>query len=118
MDSYKINFQNRLLVLIKMVILFTRGLPKTIEYQVIQKQLIRCVSSVGANYSAACRARSRPDYIHKLHIVEEECDETIYWMQLLGNLLEEKTEEQYQILDELNQVLSVIIATLKSLKTK
>lgn len=56
----------------------TRHLPKSVESAVIGKQLIRCATSVGANYQAACRAKSKADFIYKLGIVVEEADESVY----------------------------------------
>ncbi len=53
---------------------------------VIGKQLIRCATSVGANYRAACRARSKPDFISKIGIAEEEADECQYWLEILCTL--------------------------------
>lgn len=55
------------------------------EAQVIGKQLLRAGTSVGANYRAACRARSRVEFVAKLGIVVEEADETIYWLELLAD---------------------------------
>ena len=60
-----------------------RALPDARDAQVIGNQLLRCGTSVGANYRAACRARSRADFINKLGIVVEEADETIFWLELL-----------------------------------
>ena len=57
--------------------------PKGTVFSVFSKQLIRCSSSIGANYRAACRAKSGADFINKLKIVEEETDETIYFLELL-----------------------------------
>ncbi|MHB1155419.1 MAG: four helix bundle protein [Phycisphaerales bacterium] len=65
------------------VIRLFRALPKTTEAAVIGKQLVRCGTSPGANYRAACRGRSRADFIAKLAIVEEEIDESCYWLDLL-----------------------------------
>jgi four helix bundle protein len=65
------------------VVRLTEVLPKTGTADVIGKQLLRCGTSVGANYRAACRAKSQADFIAKMGIVEEEADETIYWMELL-----------------------------------
>jgi four helix bundle protein len=59
------------------------ALPPGRTADVIGKQLLRCGTSVGANYRASCRARSQADFISKMGIVEEEADETIYWMELL-----------------------------------
>jgi len=73
------------------VILFCRTLPQSMEYQVIARQLIRSATSTGANYRAACRSKSTPDFINKLLIVEEEADESIYWLELLQDLDEKFT---------------------------
>ncbi len=60
-----------------------RALPQTRDAQIIGTQLLRCGTSVGANYRAACRARSRAEFVSKLGIVVEEADETIFWLELL-----------------------------------
>jgi four helix bundle protein len=67
----------------RIIKLFT-ALPRTTLAQVIGKQVLRSGTSIGANYRAACRARSRPEFVSKLGIVVEEADETIYWPELLG----------------------------------
>ena len=59
------------------------SLPRSMIARTIGDQLLRCGTSVGSNYRAACRARSRADFISKMGIVEEECDESLYWMELL-----------------------------------
>jgi four helix bundle protein len=58
-------------------------LPKTRAAQNIEGQIVRCSTSVGANYRAACRAQSLRDFIKKLKIAEEECDETAYWLEVI-----------------------------------
>jgi four helix bundle protein len=65
------------------VIKMVRSLPKSREGDVIGKQLLRCATSVAANYRAACKARSQADFISKVTIVEEECDESAFWMELI-----------------------------------
>jgi four helix bundle protein len=60
-----------------------RALPRTEEARIIGKQVLRSGTSIGANYRAACRSRSRADFIAKLNIVLEEADETQYWLDLL-----------------------------------
>jgi four helix bundle protein len=62
------------------VIRLYRALPKSTEAQVIGKQLLRCGTSVAANYRAVCRARSRPEFVARLGIVVEEADETMFWL--------------------------------------
>ena len=58
-------------------------LQKSMANEVMGRQLIRSSSSVGANYRAACKAKSSPDFINKLKIVEEEADESVYWLELI-----------------------------------
>ena len=67
---------------VRIVKLF-RALPKTTEAQVLGKQLMRSGKSVAANYRAACRGRSRPEFIAKLGVVAEEADETVFWLEML-----------------------------------
>jgi four helix bundle protein len=66
-------------------------LPRTTSARVIGNQLVRCGTSIGANYRAACRSCSRAEFAAKLGIVAEEADETVYWLELLrdGKLLTE-----------------------------
>jgi four helix bundle protein len=80
------------------------ALPKTNEAQVIGKQILRSGTSIGANYRAACRARSRAEFVSKLGIVVEEADETIYWLELLSDTgalmpcrLEEIVKEAHEL---------------------
>lgn len=61
------------------------GLPRNRTCEVIGRQLIKCGMSVGANYRSACRARSTPDFISKMGIVEEEADESAYWLEMLAD---------------------------------
>lgn len=74
-----------------------RSLPKTREADVIGKQLLRCVTSVAANYRAACRARSQADFISKVTIVEEESDESAFWMELIidAEILKKNLVEEF-----------------------
>jgi four helix bundle protein len=60
------------------VVRLVEALPRNRTADVVGKQLLRCGTSVGANYGASCRARSRADFVAKMGIVEEEADETIY----------------------------------------
>jgi len=65
------------------IIFLVQNFPNQSAARIIGNQLLRCGTSVGANYRAACRARSGADFVAKLKIVEEECDEVIYWLELL-----------------------------------
>ena len=77
-------------------------------------QLVRCSSSVGANYRAACRAKSKPDFINKLRIVEEELDESMYFFELLAEFNQEFKTELRDLYKEANELLSIIIASINT----
>jgi four helix bundle protein len=92
------------------------ALPRTMAAQVVGKQLARSATSVGANYRAAARARSRADFVAKLGIVEEECDETLYWLEMtteLDFLPKDRTQSLY---DEGNEILSIVISSIRTAK--
>jgi four helix bundle protein len=85
-------------------------LPQTISGRAIGNQLVRCGTSVGANYRAACRSRSRAEFAAKLGLVAEEADETVYWLELIrdGNLLlANKLSELLKEADELTAIFTV-----------
>jgi len=81
---------------------------------IIGGQLLRAGTSVGANYRAACRARSRADFISKMGIVEEETDESLYWLELLiETKIVDKKQIQY-LLDESNEIIAVVVASINT----
>ena len=84
------------------------------DTSVIGKQLLRSGTSVGANYRAACRARSPQEFRAKLGIVEEEADESSYWIELLveAGLVKETLVEG--LLKEANEILAIVIASIKT----
>ena len=90
------------------------NLPKTIEGQAIGKQLFRSGTSVGANYRAACRGRSRAEFAAKLGTVEEEADESAFWMELIieGGLLKKRLVEP--LLKEADELVAIMAASRKS----
>jgi four helix bundle protein len=100
------------------VIRLVETLPNRRSSDVIGRQLLRASMSVGANYRAACRGRSNADMIAKLKIVEEECDEAIYWMELLmrSNIMAES--ELKDQMREANEILAMTVASTKTLRAK
>ena len=76
----KKDFQKRTKQFSLRIFKLSKAMPRTMESQVISRQIIRSASSVAANYRAACRGRSRAEFIAKLGIVEEESDETVFWL--------------------------------------
>ena len=100
------------------IIKLVQSLPPNLVTEVIGKQLLRSGTSVGANYRASCRAKSIPDFIHKLGIVEEETDESIYWMELLVDSQIVKENLLKSLMDEGNQILSIVISSIRASKEK
>jgi len=100
------------------VINLVESLPNTRTGDVLGKQLLRSGTSVGANYRAACRARSDAEFIAKLGIVEEETDESIYWIELIAKANLMKISRVKNLLDEANQILSIVIASINTTKRK
>jgi four helix bundle protein len=98
---------------VKIVRLF-ESLPQKRAAYVLGRQLLRCGTSVGANYRSACRAKSAADFIAKMGIVEEEIDETIYWLELLIEVGILKAEEAEAILKEANELLAIVVASIKT----
>lgn len=98
------------------VISLVGKLPRSVAAETIGRQIVRSSTSVGANYRAACRAKSTPDMINKLKIVEEEADETAYWLEVLT---ESKILNQTQVTalaKETDEILAMTVASLKTLR--
>lgn len=93
-------------------------LPVTPAAQVIGKQLLRAGTSVGANYRAACRAKSPADMVNKLKIVEEEADETLYWLELLIEAELMAESRLADLMAEVDQILAMTVASIKTLRVR
>ena len=104
------------------VIRFVEILPQNYTSRVIVNQIRRCALSVGANYRAVCRAKSDKDFINKMKIVEEECDETIYWLEIIEESGLAKIEVVTPLKREAKEILAMIVASIntmsKNLKSK
>ena len=111
-------FKRRTKDLALRVMKLINSLPQTTTAQVIGKQLLRSGTSVGANYRAACRAKSTADILHKLAIVEEEADETLYWLELLidGEIVPESKLKN--LITETNEITAMIVSSIKTLKNR
>ncbi len=106
------NIQERCNLIAVRVIKMVFQLPINYPSQVICNQIVRSASSVGANYRAACRSQSRKDFIHKLKMVEEELDETIYWLQLIVTVGLQPLERVKPLTDEANELLAIIVSSI------
>ena len=89
-------------------------IPRTIQGRAIAKQIIRSATSVAANYRAACRARSRAEFIAKIGVIEKEADESCFWLELIidsGLLTEERIRP---LLGEAGELVAIMAAARKS----
>src|SRR6184192_4409824 len=98
------------------MVTFYRKLPRDEEGRVIGKQILRSGTSIGANYRAACRSRSKAEFISKISIVLEEADETVFWLELL---LQSEMSSKIRIegmLAEANELTSIFVSSLRTSK--
>ena len=98
------------------IIRLVESLPNSKTADVIGRQLLRSGTSVGANYRAACRARSRAEFISKMGIVEEETDESIYWMEILQESDLVNADQLKELQREGNELLSIIVSSINTAK--
>lgn len=90
------------------------ALPRQRTADVVAKQLIRAATSVGANYRAAVRGRSAAEFSAKLGIMEEECDEALYWIEVLIKLDFIAPPRTAELVEEANEILAITVASIKT----
>jgi four helix bundle protein len=100
------------------VIKFIEGLPRNRSLDILSNQLIRCATSVGANYRSACRGKSTADFINKIVIVEEEADESIYWLELMEESGLVDSNSIAALKKEANELTAIFTAIGKTAKEK
>jgi four helix bundle protein len=96
------------------VVPLVQTLARNDVVRVIGNQLLRSGTAVGANYRAAARARSRGDFIAKMGIVEEECDETLYWLEMLVELQLINIDRSKELRAEGNEILAIVVASIRT----
>lgn len=94
---------------------FVQDMPRTEETSVLKKQLVRSVSSCGANYRAACRARSRAEFYAKLSITIEEADETLFWLELIEESMICTNADLKTLQQEITEIIKVLSKARKTL---
>src|ERR1043165_2011715 len=96
------------------VVKLCSALPGNWIARILGQQLLRSGTSVGANYRAVCRAKSNSDFINKLRIVEEECDESLFWMELLveNNLVQRP--RLIDLMKETDEIIAIVVASAKT----
>ncbi len=100
------------------IIRLVEALPRNRVTDVIGRQLLRSGTSVGANYRSACRARSPADFISKMGIMEEEADETVYWIELLvcaGFLKKSRTDD---VVNEAHQLVAIAVSSINTARKR
>ena len=100
----------------KDIIRLCRVLPNNREGKLIGDQVFRSATSVAANYRAACRGRSKAEFVSKLAIVEEEADETLFWLEMIRDM--EISEEPLvdNLMKECNELISIIVSSINTVK--
>jgi four helix bundle protein len=114
MDKYEL--QKRTMKLALEVIKLTKLFPVSQESKVITYQIIKSSTSTAANYRAACRAKSSKDFIAKLGIAEEECDETIFWLDMILEAKLTSQELTHPLKREASEILAIIVSSIKTVK--
>ena len=102
---------------IRIVHLF-RALPKTEEARIIGRQLLRSATSVAANYRAVCRARSHAEFVSKIGTVVEEMDETMFWLEFLGDVAIIQPSRLGELAKEGNELLAIVAASQRTARKR
>jgi four helix bundle protein len=100
------------------VVRLVESLPPNRTADGLGRQLLRSGTSIGANDRAACRGRSRKDVIAKLGIVEEEADETVYWLEMLVDAGIVPGPRLGDLVAEVNEIVAMTVASIKTLRNQ
>jgi four helix bundle protein len=93
------------------VLKLVAALPNTLEGRTIGGQLVRAGTAVGANYRASCRSRSKPEFIARIGVVEEEADESAYWMELIIESQLLKQQQVEPLLTEAGELAKIMASS-------
>ena len=110
----QIEFKRRTKQLGLAVIRITEKFPETRLAWVVKDQILRSALSVGANYRAVCRAKSDKDFINKMRIVEEEADETAYWLEIIEESDLLKSDDLRELKREVNELVAMVVASIRT----
>ena len=98
----------------KRIIELCRVLPNNREGRLIGNQMFSSGTSVAANYRAACRGRSRAEFIAKLGIVEEEADETLFWLEIIDEMAVDDTNVVQSLMQECDEIIAIMVSSIKT----
>jgi four helix bundle protein len=116
MDEKQFKYRTKQLGL--RVIKLVEALPNSQSGRIIGNQILRSATSVGANYRAVCRAKSTADIINKLKLVEEEADETLYWLEMLVEAELVSPPRLADLMKETDEIIAMTVASIKTLRDK
>ena len=114
----KVTLANRTKAFALRIIRLCGSLPRTLESQVLGKQLFRSGTSVGAHVREARRSRSDAEMISKYEVALQELDETLYWMELLAESEFSTNEDLPRLQKEADELISILVASVKTIKRK
>jgi four helix bundle protein len=96
------------------IVKLVRLLPTDVATMIMARQLVKSGTAIGANYRGSCRAKSRADFISKMTTVEEEADETLFWLEMLVETNTVRRDAAAWLLDESEQLLRIVVASIKT----
>jgi four helix bundle protein len=108
------NIKDRTLKFAIRIVKMASALPGDYSPQVLAHQIVRSSSSAGANYRAASRSKSRKDFINKMKVVEEELDETGYWLELISDCNYFPADKIAPLISENNELLAIIVKSIQT----
>ena len=100
------------------IIRLVESLPHSQSARVIGNQLLRAGTAVGANYRSAVRGKSRADFVAKMGIVEEECDEALYWMQMLVAAGIVKLSRLSGLMSEADEIIAIVVSSIRTARAR
>lgn len=112
------DLRKRLKVFALRIIKLSESLPNNITGNTLGKQIIRSGTSPGANYRAACLGKSDKDFLNKLKMVEEELDETLYWLELIAESGVVKANLLDDLIKENQELFRIIVSSINTMKKK
>lgn len=118
MPSQPEDLRNRTKTFAVRIVRLYRSLPYRSDAQVLGKQLLRCGTAVAANYRAACRSRSKAEWIAKIGIVVEEADETVFWLEMLADCEIEPMQKLEVLLAEAHELTALFTASQKTARAR
>jgi four helix bundle protein len=96
----------------------TQTLPKSMAADVVGRQLLRSSTSVAANYRAACRSRSRAEFVAKMGVVEEEADESAFWLEMLADSALMKPVRLSELAKKADELVAIAVASIRTARNR